>query len=65
MVNQAMAEATDAVAGEGEAGVKIYNEKENAGSFGGKWIHIELEPEFAKDAAKMEAAWRALPKPGA
>jgi hypothetical protein len=51
--------------GEGAAGVKIYNEKENAGSFGGKWIHIELEPEFAKDAAKMEAAWRSVPKPGA
>jgi hypothetical protein len=51
--------------GEGQAGVKIYDEKDNAGSFGGKWIHIELEPEFAKDAAKMEAAWRAVPKPGA
>jgi hypothetical protein len=51
--------------GEGAAGVKIYNEKDNAGSFGGKWIHIELEPEFAKDAAKMEAAWRSIPKPGA
>jgi hypothetical protein len=50
--------------GEGSKGVKIYDAKENAGSFGGKWIHIELEPEFAKDAAKMEAAWRALPKPG-
>jgi hypothetical protein len=59
-----MAVVIDVVVGEGEAGVKIYNEKENAGSFGGKWIHIELEPEFAKDAAKMEAAWRALPKPG-
>jgi hypothetical protein len=51
--------------GEGAAGVKIYDEKDNAGSFGGKWIHIELEPEFAKDAAKMEAAWRSVPKPGA
>lgn len=49
--------------GEGEKGVKIYDAKDNAGSFGGQWIHIELEPEFAKDAAKMEAAWRALPKP--
>jgi hypothetical protein len=38
---------------------------ENAGSFGGKWLHIELSPEMAKDAAKFEAAWRALPKPGA
>lgn len=49
--------------GEGEEGVKIYNDKENAGSFGGKWIHVELEPAFAKDAAKLEAAWRSLPKP--
>jgi hypothetical protein len=51
--------------GEGAKGVKIYDAKDNAGSFGGKWIHIELEPEFAKDAAKMEAAWKSLPKPGA
>ena len=51
--------------GEGAAGVKIYDAKDNAGSFGGKWLHIELSPEMAKDAAKFEAAWRALPKPGA
>ena len=49
--------------GEGAKGVKIYNEKENAGSQGGKWLHIELSPEMADDAAKFEAAWRALPKP--
>ena len=49
--------------GEGQKGVKIYDAKDNAGSFGGKWIHIELEPEFAKDAAKMEAAWKSIPKP--
>ena len=51
--------------GEGAAGVKIYDAKDNAGSFGGKWLHLELSPEMAKDAAKFEAAWRALPKPGA
>jgi len=28
-------------------------------------LHIELSPEMAKDDAKFEAAWRALPKPGA
>lgn len=50
--------------GEGEAGVKIYDAKDNAGSQGGKWLHIELSPEMANDAAKFEAAWRALPKPG-
>jgi sugar phosphate isomerase/epimerase len=51
--------------GEGEKGVKIYNDKDNAGSQGGMWIHIELDQEMAKDAVKFEAAWRALPKPGA
>ena len=45
--------------------VKIYDAKDNAGSFGGKWLHLELSPEMAKDAAKFEAAWRALPKPEA
>ena len=45
--------------------VKIYDSKDNAGSQGGKWLHIELTPEMAKDAAKFEAAWRTLPKPGA
>lgn len=44
--------------------VKIYDSKDNAGSFGGKWLHLEFEPEFAKDAAKMKAAWKAVPKPG-
>jgi len=43
--------------------VKIYDVNDNAGSQGGKWLHIELSPEMAKDAAVFEAAWRALPKP--
>jgi hypothetical protein len=51
--------------GEGKAGEKIFTARDNAGSFGGMWLHLELEPEMAKDAAKFEAAWRALPKPGA
>jgi len=51
--------------GEGAAGVKIFTKDDNAGSFGGQWLHLELEPVMAKDAAKFEAAWRALPKPGA
>lgn len=46
--------------GEGMAGVKNYNEKENAGSFGGQWLHFELDPEMAKDAKKFEAAFRAV-----
>ena len=51
--------------GEGVKGVKVYDSKDNAGSFGGKWLHLELSPEMANDAAKFEAAWRAIPKPGA
>jgi hypothetical protein len=50
--------------GEGTKGVKVYDSKDNAGSQGGKWLHIELSPDMAKDAAKFEAAWRSLPKPG-
>lgn len=49
--------------GEGEAGIKIYDAKDNAGSFGGKWCHWELSPDFAKDPAKVQAAWDAIPYP--
>lgn len=50
--------------GEGQKGVSIYDEKNNAGSQGGKWIHIELSPEMADNAEKFEKVWRSLPKPG-
>ena len=49
--------------GEGTKGVKVYDSKDNAGSQGGKWLHVELSPAMAKDAVVFEAAWRALPKP--
>lgn len=49
--------------GEGTKGVKIYDDKDNAGSQGGKWIHVELSPAMADSAEKFEAAWRAAPKP--
>lgn len=49
--------------GEGEKGVKIYDEKDNAGSKGGKWIHVELTPEMADNAEKFAQAWNSLPKP--
>lgn len=49
--------------GENSAGVKLFTVDDNAGSFGGKWLHVELSPEMAKDAVKFEAAWRSLPKP--
>lgn len=48
--------------GEGQKGVKIFTAIDNAGSFGGQWLHVELEPEMAKNAKKFETAWRALPK---
>jgi hypothetical protein len=51
--------------GEGMKAVKIYDAKDNAGSQGGKWIHVELNPAMADDAEAFEAAWRSLPKPGA
>jgi hypothetical protein len=43
--------------------VKIYDSKENAGTPGGNWLHIELEPELAKDAEALTEAWKALPRP--
>jgi hypothetical protein len=46
--------------GEGMAGVKNYDAKNNAGSFGGQWHHFELDQTMAKDAAKLEAAFRAV-----
>ncbi len=43
---------------------KIYaNEKESAGSIGGRWLHVELTPTMADNADTFEAAWRAIPKP--
>jgi hypothetical protein len=49
--------------GEGTKGVRVYaNAEESAGS-GGCWLHFELEMDMATDAKKLEAAWRALPKP--
>ncbi len=50
--------------GEGLKGVKVYTATDNAGP-GGAWLHFELEMDMATDAEKLEAAWRALPKPGA
>lgn len=51
--------------GEGNKGVKIYNAKDNAGSRGGRWLHLELSPQMADDEKKFQAVWRSLPKPGA
>jgi hypothetical protein len=53
--------------GEGKKGSKIFTKSDNAGSYQGNpmWLHVEISPEMAKDAAKFEAAWRSLPKPNA
>jgi hypothetical protein len=36
---------------------KVYDAKDNAGTPGGKWLHIEIEPSFADDPKKVKAAW--------
>jgi len=50
--------------GEGEAGVKIYDAKDNAGSQGGRWLHVELSPAMADDANKFAATWKSLKPAG-
>jgi len=50
--------------GEGNKGVKIYNERENAGTPGGLWLHFELSPEMANNPAKLREAWNSIPPPG-
>ena len=50
--------------GEGAKGVKVYTAQDNAGSQGGKWLHLELSPEMAADGDRFEQVWRSLPKPG-
>jgi hypothetical protein len=42
---------------------KIYTAKENAGSIGGKWLHVELSPAMADNAQALNAVWDATPKP--
>ena len=50
--------------GEGKAGVRVFTATNNAGSRGGRWLHIELNPAMADNPRKFEAVWRSLPKPG-
>jgi hypothetical protein len=49
--------------GENASGVKIFTATDNAGSFGGKWLHIEISPAMAKDADKFQKAWESIPYP--
>ena len=45
-----------------EKGIKLFTKDDNAGSFGGVWLHAEISNEW-ESAAEFEKAWRALPKP--
>jgi hypothetical protein len=48
--------------GAGEKGIKLFTKDDNAGSFGGVWLHAEISNDWDSPEA-FEAAWRALPKP--
>jgi hypothetical protein len=43
--------------GEGIKGVKIFTPQNNAGTPGGKWLHVELSPAMADDPKAFRAAW--------
>jgi hypothetical protein len=42
---------------------KRYTKRNNAGSIGGHWLHIELTPQMADDPALLSTNWHAIPKP--
>jgi hypothetical protein len=48
--------------GEGAKGVKIFTALDNAGTPGGRWLHVEIENTW-KSAQEFQAAWKAIPKP--
>lgn len=48
--------------GEGAKGVKVFTATDNAGTPGGRWLHVEVSNDW-ESAEAFEAAWRALPKP--
>jgi hypothetical protein len=43
--------------GEGMAGIRIFDAKNNAGTPGGLWLHVELSPAMADDPAVFRRAW--------
>lgn len=51
--------------GNNPASVRIYDSKNNAGSQGGRWLHVELTPEMADNPRKFTAAWKACNPPKA
>ena len=42
--------------------VKVFTKSDNAGSFGGAWLHVEVSNDW-ESAEALEIAWRSLPKP--
>jgi hypothetical protein len=45
-----------------DKGIKLFTKDDNAGSFGGVWLHAEISNDW-DSAEEFEKAWRALPKP--
>jgi hypothetical protein len=43
--------------GEGVKGVKVFTATDNAGTPGGKWLHVELSPKMADDPKAFRKAW--------
>lgn len=48
--------------GEGMAGIRIFDSKNNAGTPSGRWIHVELSPEMANDKVLLRKEWIAALK---
>lgn len=43
--------------GEGLAGVRIFTARNNAGTPGGRWLHVELSPYMANNPREFRRAW--------
>jgi hypothetical protein len=48
--------------GPGQKGIKLFTSKDNAGTPGGVWLHVEISNAW-QTPAELEGAWKALPKP--
>jgi hypothetical protein len=48
--------------GPGQKGVKIFTSKDNAGTPGGAWLHVEISNAW-KTPEDFKAAWDSIPKP--
>jgi hypothetical protein len=42
---------------------KRYTKRDNAGSIGGRWLHVELNPKMADNPTALANAWHSIPKP--